>query len=178
LKLHVGNLCYIWQQCTVTEFHTDSVYILFLYYASGTLNYTYFFFSSVAKLILFSDRPVPSHVMPMNKSASSSSFGATARCGLWPVEQYLSIFPYLSPTHSIFSLPALEDLFLLIMFHAARVISLYLILFRSSSLNLSRLLLCSTFVTISFFYCVGLLAPCQTPNLEDQGILFCLGHHP
>jgi hypothetical protein len=28
-----------------------------------------------------------------------------------------------------------------------------------------------------FFYCVGLLAPCQTPNLEDQGVPFCLGHH-
>ena len=42
---------------------------------------------------------------------SPSSAGATARCGLWPVEQYLSIFPYLSPTLSIFSLPGLEDLF-------------------------------------------------------------------
>jgi len=41
--------------------------------------------------------------------------GDTARCGLWPVEQYLSIFPYLSPTLSIFSLPALEDLFLLLL---------------------------------------------------------------
>jgi len=44
-----------------------------------------------------------------------SSVGAAARCGLWPVEQYLSIFPYLSPTLSIFSLPALEDLFLLLL---------------------------------------------------------------
>ena len=45
---------------------------------------------------------------------SSSSIGTTAHCGLWPVEQYYpSIFPYLSPTLSIFSLPALEDLFLL-----------------------------------------------------------------
>jgi hypothetical protein len=44
---------------------------------------------------------------------SSSSVRATAPCGLWPVEQYLSIFPYLSPTLSIFSPPALEDLFLL-----------------------------------------------------------------
>ena len=42
---------------------------------------------------------------------SSSSIGATARCGFWPVEKYLSICPYLSPTLSIFSLPALEDLF-------------------------------------------------------------------
>jgi hypothetical protein len=41
-----------------------------------------------------------------------SSIGATARCGLWPVEQYLSVFPYLSPILSIFSLPTLEDLFL------------------------------------------------------------------
>jgi hypothetical protein len=45
---------------------------------------------------------------------SFSSIGATARCGLWPVEQYLSIFPYLSPTLTVFSLPALEDLFLLL----------------------------------------------------------------
>jgi hypothetical protein len=50
-------------------------------------------------------------------SSSSSSIGATARCGLWPVEQYLSIFPYLSPTISIFSLQALEDLFLLLLLH-------------------------------------------------------------
>ena len=45
----------------------------------------------------------------------SSSVGATARCGLWPVEQYLSIFPYLSPTLSIFSLSALKNLFLLLL---------------------------------------------------------------
>jgi hypothetical protein len=47
-------------------------------------------------------------------SSSSSSVGTTARCGFWPVEQYLSIFPYLSPNLSIFSPPALEDLFLLL----------------------------------------------------------------
>jgi len=46
---------------------------------------------------------------------SSSSVGATTRYGLWPVEQYVSIFSYLSPTLSIFSLPALEDLFLLLL---------------------------------------------------------------
>jgi len=45
----------------------------------------------------------------------SSSVGATARCGLWPVKQDPSIFPYLSPTLSIFSLPLLEDLFLLLL---------------------------------------------------------------
>jgi hypothetical protein len=41
------------------------------------------------------------------------SIGTEAHCGLWPVEQYPSIFSYLPPTLSIFSLPALEDLFLL-----------------------------------------------------------------
>jgi hypothetical protein len=41
------------------------------------------------------------------------SIGTTAHCGLWPVEHYPSIFSYLSPTLSIFSLLALEDLFLL-----------------------------------------------------------------
>ena len=39
--------------------------------------------------------------------------GTTAHCGLWPVEQCPSIFSYLPPTLSIFSLPALEDIFLL-----------------------------------------------------------------
>jgi hypothetical protein len=40
-----------------------------------------------------------------------------------------------------------------------------------SSLNPSSFFFCSTFVTISF-YCVGLSAPRQTPNLEDQDIPF------
>ena len=53
--------------------------------------------------------------IPGRTTSSYSSVGATARCGLWPVEQYLSIFPYLSPTLSIFSLPAPEDLFLLLL---------------------------------------------------------------
>jgi hypothetical protein len=48
-------------------------------------------------------------------SSSSSSVGATARCGLWPVQKYLSICPYLSPTLSIFSLPTLEDFFPLLL---------------------------------------------------------------
>jgi len=39
--------------------------------------------------------------------------GTAAHCELWPVEQCPSIFSYLPPTLSIFSLPALEDLFLL-----------------------------------------------------------------
>jgi hypothetical protein len=46
---------------------------------------------------------------------ASSSVGATARCGLWPVEKYLFIFPYLSPNLSIFSLLALEDIFLILL---------------------------------------------------------------
>ena len=50
-----------------------------------------------------------------HENDTSSSVSATARCGFWPVEQYLSIFPYLSPTLSIFSPPALEDLFLLLL---------------------------------------------------------------
>ena len=51
-------------------------------------------------------------------------------------------------------------------FHVARVISVYLVLFCPSS-NLAGFFLFSSFVTI-FFYCVVLLAPHQTPNLEDQ----------
>jgi hypothetical protein len=35
------------------------------------------------------------------RDTSSSSIGTTARCGLCPVEQYPSIFSYLSPTLSI-----------------------------------------------------------------------------
>ena len=52
---------------------------------------------------------MPKHV------ASSSSIGATACCELWPVEQCPSILSYLSPTLTIFSLPGLEDLFLLLL---------------------------------------------------------------
>jgi len=48
-------------------------------------------------------------------STTSSSVGATTRFGLWPVEQYLSICPYLSPTLSIFSLPTPEDLFAILL---------------------------------------------------------------
>ena len=48
-----------------------------------------------------------------SSSSSSSSIGTSAHCGIWPVEQCPSIFSYLPPTLSIFSLPALEDLFLL-----------------------------------------------------------------
>ena len=48
-----------------------------------------------------------------SSSPSSSSTGTTAHCGLWPVEQCPSIFSYLPPTLSIFSIPAHEDLFLL-----------------------------------------------------------------
>jgi len=55
------------------------------------------------------------HLVSLIYLNSSSSVGATALCGLWPVEQYLLIFPYLSPTLSIFSLPALEDLFMLLL---------------------------------------------------------------
>ena len=48
-----------------------------------------------------------------SSSSSFSSIGTTAHCRLWPVEQCPSIFLYLPPTLSFFSLPALEDLFLL-----------------------------------------------------------------
>ena len=48
-----------------------------------------------------------------SSSSTSSSIGTTVHCGLWPVEQCPSIFSYLPPSLSIFSLPALEDLFLL-----------------------------------------------------------------
>jgi hypothetical protein len=37
----------------------------------------------------------------MSTSYYSSSTGTAARCGLWPIEQDPSIFPYLSPTLSI-----------------------------------------------------------------------------
>jgi hypothetical protein len=35
----------------------------------------------------------------------------------------------------------------------------------------------SSFSTKSIFYGVGLSAPLSNPNLEDQSISFCLGHH-
>jgi hypothetical protein len=43
--------------------------------------------------------------------------------------------------------------------------------------TISFFFLCSTFVTISFLLC-GVVSPTPNPNLEDQGIPFCLGHHP
>jgi hypothetical protein len=33
------------------------------------------------------------------------------------------------------------------------------------------------FLNIDFFPGLGLSALCPTPNLEDQGVSFCLGHH-
>ena len=53
------------------------------------------------------------HSFNSQVSSSSSSICTTAHCWLWPVEQCPSIFSYLPPTLSIFSLLALEDLFLL-----------------------------------------------------------------
>jgi len=40
------------------------------------------------------------YLCPLPDVLLSSSVGATACCGLWPVEQYLSICPCLSPTLS------------------------------------------------------------------------------
>jgi hypothetical protein len=57
--------------------------------------------------------PVLLLLLSSSSSSSSSSIGVTARCGLWPVEQCPSILSYLSPTLSVFSLPTLEDFFLL-----------------------------------------------------------------
>ena len=54
-----------------------------------------------------------SYMESVSQLDSSSSIGTIAHCGLWPVEQCPSIFSYLPPTLSIFSVPALEDLFLL-----------------------------------------------------------------
>ena len=59
------------------------------------------------------DIKVNSYYKNQSVKISSSSIGTTAHCGLWPVEKCPSIFSYLPPTLSIFSLPALEDLFLL-----------------------------------------------------------------
>jgi hypothetical protein len=72
----------------------------------------------------FTNIPVPKHVADppaltllllssSSSSSYSSSIGTTAHCGLWAVEKYPSTFSYLSPALSIFSLLALEDLFLL-----------------------------------------------------------------
>ena len=85
---------------------------------------------SPSSIFSFSSSHQPSHPPPLiiclllplppffvfsssSPSSPSSSIGTTAHYGLWPVKQCPSIFPYLPPTVSIFSLPALEDLFLL-----------------------------------------------------------------
>ena len=54
-------------------------------------------------------------VIPSSSSSSSSFLGSTVRGGFWPVEKFSSIFSYLSPTLTYFSLLALEDLFLLLL---------------------------------------------------------------
>ena len=57
-------------------------------------------------------------------SSYSPSIDTTAHCGLWPVEQYPSIFSNLLPTLSIFSLPTLEDLILVPLSHQLHPLSL------------------------------------------------------
>jgi hypothetical protein len=70
--------------------------------------------------------------------------------------------PFFPVYHQLF--PSAHSQHLKISFYLlskAKVISVYLVLFRLSSLNLSSLFLCSTFVTISFLMC-GVVSP--TPN--------------
>jgi hypothetical protein len=74
-------------------------------------------------------------------TSSSSSTGTTVHCGLWPVEQDPSIFPYLSPTLSI-------------IFKSTQLFPLF------------------DFRNNKFFYCVGLLAPRQTPTWRIRVSLF------
>jgi hypothetical protein len=81
---------------------------LFFFPSSSFLLFFFFFFFTFS-FSSFSSSSSSSSSSSFS-SSSYSSVDATARCGFWPVEQYLSIFPYLSPTLSIFSLPALEDL--------------------------------------------------------------------
>ena len=83
---------------TLTKFcpsTNETFFLFFLFFSSSSSFLRPFLFFSFFLFFLF---------------FCSSSIGATARCGLRPVEQYLSICPYLSPTLSIFSRPALEDL--------------------------------------------------------------------
>jgi len=124
-------------------------------------------------------------IQPHTDTLFSSSVGATARCGLWPVEQYLCIFPYPSPTLSIFSLPALENLFLRSTYtqyfkswkSPCNYQNIYLVLFRPSLLNLSNLFLCSTFVTIIFLLC-GVVNPTPNPQPGWPGYPFLSGSSP
>jgi len=104
-------------------------------------------------------------------SSSSSSVGATARCGLWPVEQYLSIFPYLSPTLSIFSLPVLGSSLSTTSLHpflgfplrlvpSSSWVKIFLGILSSSTLSRwpIQLILCPFIhFTIFFFLCSSLL---------------------
>jgi hypothetical protein len=58
------------------------------------------------------------------------------------------------------------------------ILPFFLSPFLSINLKSTQLFPFFDFRNNKFFYCVWLLAPRQTPNLEDQGIPFCLGHHP
>ena len=62
-------------------------------------------------------------------------------------------------------------------FHVARVVSIYLVLFRPSSLNLSSLFLCSTFVTIIFLLC-GVVSPIRNPQPGGPDYPFLSGSSP
>ena len=81
-------------------------------------------------------------IMEFWSNDTSSSIGTTAHCGLWPVEKCPSIFSYLPPTLSIFSLPALEDLFLLPLSPSSRLFQ-----FLSEDLFVHPILLHSLYVT-------------------------------
>ena len=101
----------------------------------------------------------------LTNSFLPSSIGTTDHCGLWPVEHCPSIFSYLPPTLSIFSLPALEDLFPL---HLS---------FRPSSFNPTSLFLCSTFATISSLL-GGVVSPTTNPQPGGPGYPFLSGSSP
>ena len=62
-------------------------------------------------------------------------------------------------------------------FHVARVISVYLVLFHPSSLNLSSLFLCSTLVTINFLL-FGVVSPMPNPQPGGPGYPYLSGSSP
>jgi len=97
VDVYLPTICVPWDICLPTLYVPVEIYMPTLYVPAD-----------VCLSLLWKSEP-------RWRCLLSSSIGTTAHCGLWHVEQYHSIFSYLPPTLSIFSLPAFEDLFLLLL---------------------------------------------------------------
>jgi len=116
-----------------------------------------------------------------------SPLWAFLACRTIPLHFFLSItisLHLLTPsTWSSFSTSSLHPFLglplrnMVCMFCVARVVSVFLVLFHPSSLNLSSLFLCSTFVTVSFLL-YRVVSPTPNPQPGGPGCPFLSGSSP